>query len=190
MRMNRIAAVVVVLCGMSLAGCSGSSAKVTYDKAVDFSNLATYAWKPGRMVGLTERGFDEQRVDESVRKIIDAALQAKGFKAADAGAASFRVTYQVVAEEQVAVSYVDQPYIRHTSGGVYVDSAVSMGMSAPVTTQYDAGTLIIEVLDPASDRLLWRGHETRTILKDATPAQREARLEEVVNLLLAKFPPK
>jgi len=59
-----------------------------------------------------------------------------------------------------------------------------------VERKYDEGTLILEVVDAASGRLVWRGWAQAEVKSKADPGQREARIWEAVAKILDQFPPK
>jgi hypothetical protein len=182
-----VAALSLLVVGCSAGGSGG--VKVTYDKAADFSRLKTYSWLPGVMLGVAERGADENQVDGMIVKAIDDALAQQGYTRVAGGGETFRVKYQVIAETKVAMTYVDEPYVRSISGGLYNDAAVGMGSSAPVPMEYDVGTLIIDIVGPRESVLLWRGTASRTIRKDTAREERQQRINQTVQKMLANFPP-
>ena len=55
--------------------------------------------------------------------------------------------------------------------------------------QYTQGTLIIDLIDADSRKLLWRGVADRRLPGFKTPEQRQAYLDETVTAILSKFPP-
>jgi hypothetical protein len=54
---------------------------------------------------------------------------------------------------------------------------------------YDEGTLLIDVADPATMQLLWRGSATGVVDPQASPEKRELRINDAVERMLADFPP-
>jgi hypothetical protein len=59
-----------------------------------------------------------------------------------------------------------------------------------MTRTYDEGTLLIDVLEPGSQRLLWRGVGRAEVHRISDPAKREERLREAVAKILERFPPE
>ena len=55
--------------------------------------------------------------------------------------------------------------------------------------QYTEGTLILDLIEAKSKQLVWRGMAQGTIDENASPEQRERRLNEAVMRMLANFPP-
>jgi hypothetical protein len=61
----------------------------------------------------------------------------------------------------------------------------------PQTYAYDytEGTLLIDVIDPATMTLLWRGTGTGVVDPTASPQRREQRINDAVDRILDEFPP-
>ena len=56
--------------------------------------------------------------------------------------------------------------------------------------EYDEGSLIIDLLDPTSRRIMWRGVIQAELSRDSTPEERTARIDAAVRKILTKFPPE
>jgi len=185
-----VRAALLLAIAMLGVGCSASpGVQVTYDKAARFDQFQSYSWTNGRIVGVAERGYDARRADTVIRQQVNEKLNASGYHLADAGG-DLVVTYQVIAETKVATTYINEPYPVRSGRGVYYDPAVSVGYSQPVATEYEAGTLIVEISNASDGGLIWRGSATRTIAADATADQREQRVREVIDQMFESFPPK
>ena len=52
---------------------------------------------------------------------------------------------------------------------------------------FEAGTLILDLLDSRTHELLFRNHVTRSFLRNATPDVRQARIQEAVNAALKEL---
>jgi len=62
---------------------------------------------------------------------------------------------------------------------------------APIDVyQYEEGSLVLDVIDPAQSELVWRGTASKAIDRSWTPEERETEVREAVRALLAEFPPK
>ena len=64
------------------------------------------------------------------------------------------------------------------------------GATRTIMREYERGTLLIDVLVPADRSLVWRGSASARIREESDPAQREQRIEEAVEAILDRFPPK
>ena len=172
----------VSLAALALAGCAAQVAvNADYDRSANFAALHTYAWRPGAQQGVGDPRFDSTLLDKRVRAAVDRALTAKGYQQAAPGTSGdFLVGYHAVVRQKTSFQTVNRWYgYRGVRGGwpqTYVQS-------------YDEGMLLIDVVDPASMDLLWRGTGTGAVDPQATPEKRERRINEAVDAILAKFPP-
>ena len=54
---------------------------------------------------------------------------------------------------------------------------------------YEEGTLIIDVIDPGENRLVWRGSATRVLDRAMTPERADEIVLEAVRKIFDRFPP-
>ena len=59
-----------------------------------------------------------------------------------------------------------------------------------IQTEYDEGTLILDIVDAESRTLIWRGSARAEVSATVAPETREARVREAVRRILEQFPPK
>ena len=71
-------------------------------------------------------------------------------------------------------------------------SGYGMGASSTQTTvsHYKQGTLMIDIIDPTNDKLVWRGTADGRLSKNMKPEERRESLQKVINKILENFPPK
>ncbi len=58
-----------------------------------------------------------------------------------------------------------------------------------MVTEYDEGTLILDVIDGESRELAWRGVAQAKISRNSSPDQRGRKINEAVSKIFANFPP-
>ena len=77
----------------------------------------------------------------------------------------------------------------HTAHG-YRRSTWATGATAHTTVrQYERGTLVIDIVAPKEQRLVWRGSASARLQRSADPARREQRIRDAVEEILREFPP-
>jgi hypothetical protein len=115
-----------------------------------------------RVVASTEAGGDAEEAGE----------------AGNGGEADFFVGYFITLDRKVDVNVVNNYHGYGWVQGprVYVD-------------EYDEGTLILDIVDASTSSIIWRGIAMDRVDFLADPEKREERLENVVEKILAKFPP-
>ena len=167
-----------------LAGCSSVSVSRDYDASADFSKLKTFAWQHAVQPESGSPRIDNDLMDERIRRAVDAELAGKGFQLVAKEEADFLVAYYVEYKQRISGSSVSMSAGRGSYGrygGVGYNTTVS---------EYDEGYLTIDIIDPASDRNIWRGVGRRTTYEGSSPKKMTKIVNSSVSRILAKFPPK
>ena len=159
-----------------LSGC-GSSMQVNtdFDRAATFNTMKTYSWREGTPL---PNPLMAQRVVDA----IDAQLKSKGLTRVDSGG-DLTVTYHASADHSVDVQ-------TFSSGGYYscwggcMSSVSSTTSVRPVTT----GTLVVDLVDTRSNKMIWRGTGSDTVSDN--PKENEAKVNEAVKAMFRNYPPK
>jgi len=175
----------IVLIFVLLQACSGIQVSQDFEQGFDFSALKTFTWRPNEN---NEWGLaNNDLVDRRVRNAIVNSLTARQFSQDDSGQADFLISYDLAVEQRISSSNV--------SGGVSMGRSTagrhgSIGIStgSQVST-YDQGTLIIDVVDAASDKLVWRGVSSQALPDLSDPQRLTDRVNETVAAILKQFPP-
>ncbi len=182
--MRFIRPMAVWLITLALAGCAAHVAVTAeYDRSANFAGLHTYAWRPGAQQGVGDPRFDSTLLDTRVRAAIDRVLASKRYQKATPGTAvDFLVGYHAVVRQKTTFETVNRWY------GYRV--GVRAGWPQTSVHDYDEGTLLIDIIDPATMDLLWRGTGTGVVDPQASPEKRERRINDAVDAILAHFPPQ
>ncbi len=156
---------------VAFASCSGLSTNFDYDTTYAFTNLSTYDWTGEEVASLEGR---------RAHAAVDAALAARGIRQ-DSTHPDFHVAAHVRSREKTEVRDWGYTYRAHSAwyGSPNID-----------VYQYEEGSLVIDVIDPAKHELVWRGTASKVIDKDWTPEEREQEIGAAVQELLKGFPPK
>jgi hypothetical protein len=176
-----------------LAACSTMSTNSDWDKNANFSALKTYDWVSGHQEKSTNPRLNSDLLNTRIRTAIDNTLQAKGYQKATGGNPDFWVSYSTSIEQKMDATTFSTPYaipygvgpgFSHQARGYwgYHDTETFV-------TQYDEGTLLIDIADANTKKLIWRGSVSDVIDPNATPEKREARINAAVAEALKKFPP-
>lgn len=188
--MQLLPVTIPILTLMLATGCASQPAGYDYDESVDFSQLHRWAWLPQRQ----EKSSGDVHIDSPlVRKRIEAAvtrtLQAKGYQQADTQEADFDVGYLVTVDKRLSSSGVSSSvgFGRYSGGSGF---GISFGGPGTQPREYEEGTLIIDFKNQNSGKLIWRGSSTRRLGQAGTPEKSEKMINEVVEEILANFPPE
>ncbi len=173
--MKRLALLIVVA---ALTACSSIHVATDHDAKADFSRLHAYAWAPREKPAnpIVENTLVSNRIKDAV----DRELAAKGFRRVDGRGADFLVDFATSARSHVDVR----------TWPTWCWGRVGRGFGGwhdrVEVIQYVQGTLVVGVVDPATNDLLWRGTATRALDEDSGS---EKRVDEAVKAVLAEFPP-
>jgi hypothetical protein len=175
----------LAVCGAALlgAGCqSAPDVRSDYDKSVDFGRYRTYNFVPNPS---TDQLGYSSLVTQQLEVAINTQMQQRGYTLADHPDLfiNFSGKLQQMQDVKSAPSAVG-PYYGYRTGfyGVWP------GYSNDVyTVNYTQGTLNIDLIDPATKRMVWEGVGVGEVTK-AKLADRTATLNAAVADIFMKFP--
>ncbi len=156
-----------------------------YDKSADFSNYNTFSWVPN--ASLTKNVANYQispLMEKRVREAVNAELEKSGMKLVDVAQADVLINYHASVDTKIDVDTFNVGYgARWNYWG--------MGYNTQTTTrEYEVGTLILDVVDRASNQLVWRGAKEGRLQKNQSPEKRTEVIKETVANILSNFPPQ
>lgn len=171
MRAMKNASIWAVAALAVLPSCSGLATSFDYDTSQSFAGLKSYAWieKQDNSIGM-----------KRVRDAVDAELKSRGF-ALTSSRPDFQIAAHVGTQDRLRVvdwGYTYQPR-GYWHGGRDID-----------VYQYEEGTLVLDVIEPGQNALIWRGSGSKAVDSSWTPEERDEEVREAVKTLLAEFPPK
>ncbi|HTO88002.1 MAG TPA: DUF4136 domain-containing protein [Thermoanaerobaculia bacterium] len=158
-----------------LAGCSGITTSVDYDRAADFSRFKTYAWKDVHPV-------QNEIVENRIKSAVDRALAAKGFRKVETGPDLWVVEHISLTKEKQLTTY-------DSGWGYGYRGGWGGGMTTATVSEIPIGELVLDLVDAKQNQMVWRGTATKAIDQNATPQEREKTTDEAVQKLFAGFPP-
>ena len=184
MRARFAFAVLAVLSLLALPGCTPIRVSTDYDPHADLTQLRTYGWSARKADDNRDPRLDNSLLDARIRNAVDRELAARGISKVSADP-DFEVGYDIVLEKE----------LRYTSaGGWYYPGWGWGGWGAWGYPQndarlYDRTVLILDITDPATGNLLWRGMAKGNLIDDASPEEREEEVDRTVAAILERFPP-
>jgi hypothetical protein len=118
---------------------------------------------------------------------VNQELQTRGYRLVDENP-DFKVGWHGAIDQKLDVGTMDS-YYGYGWGSWY---SPYYGGGAPHTyvREYEEGTLILDVVDAASNKLVWRGTAQAELSSNSSAEKRQERLNEAVSKILEDFPPK
>ncbi len=176
----------------ALSGCASMDISYDYDGDVDFSSLHSYSWLSAPKIESGDPGVQYgSLIDARVKSLVEAQLASRGF-VQTADKADFLVASHITVEDKESVTYTNELYGYGPGWGT--SSRRNMlhhgypGTTAMVT-EYQQGTLILDVVRSNDKQLIWRGTAIAEVYPDLSKEARDTRLREAVDKILANFPP-
>jgi hypothetical protein len=191
--MNRLMRMIVIVSSLAVAGCSTMEVSYDYDPKAKFSGLNTYDWLDEPQKSTGDPRIDDNTILKSrVQTAVDTALAARGFRKVSSDP-DFLVAYHVSLDRQQSVQTLNSYYGYSPGWGYGYGASYRPGYwaGAPETYvyEYEEGTLILDVVDPKSKELMWRGSAQDEVNFKSTPEKAQAQINEAVNGMLEHFPP-
>jgi uncharacterized protein DUF4136 len=165
-----------------------------FDRGTDFTSYHTYAWHTDRQERTGDRRADSSAVDMRIRIAVGTQLRLKGYDALSAGRPDFYVAYHIGLKDS-SPSMSEQYYSDGMAGHAFSHSADTRTAGKPPSTvseapSYLTGSLLIDIIDASSQKLVWRGTAAGEVNPGLTSQQRDERTKAIVQSILSHFPPK
>jgi hypothetical protein len=181
MRITRFASILVAALALG-SGCSNVHVETDWDPEADFAALRTWAWLEHASQETDHPLLKSPLLHERVQRAVEDELGMRGYRQVSANQADFRVGYHMSLEQKLDVLTIDRMYGYGRWGGwTYPETYV---------TEYQEGTLILDVVDARRGKLAWRGWAARPIYEQPSPEESEKNIREAVAAILERYPPK
>jgi hypothetical protein len=130
-------------------------------------------------------GYVDKREDihALIQQAIIKRLAAKGIEHVKTGG-DVTVGYLLIIREDVATTSINSYFGWGSAGPELQEKANEAYAKNKDPKYFHAGTLLIDIADPKTNKLLKRGHATRPILQNVPEDVRAARIQEVVDEIL------
>jgi hypothetical protein len=166
----------VVLALVALVpACGGAKTTVDYDRDADFSKYRTYAYEKGTPA-------DNQLIDQRIVAALENQMKAEGFQKVDS-------TPQVYATYHVSTQDKKQFVTDSTGYGYGPGWRWGGGMGTSTTRQidYTVGTLVVDLWDASTKKLVWRGTASKTLEDD--PSKSTKNINDAMAKIFKDYPP-
>ena len=167
---------------LALAACSSVQVKSDWDPEASFADLHTWAWQSSTPVLTGDARLDDPLVHKRIQAAIRTALDGRGYRQLLEGKPDFEVAYHVAINRKLDAQTIYTGYGPYRGWG--------MGGTRTIVDEYEVGTLMIDVVSPVTKAVIWRGTAQSRLQDLRTPEEREKRAQEVVDQVLARFPPE
>jgi hypothetical protein len=147
------------------------------ERGLDFSAYRTFDWGPADALPTGDPRLDKDPYfQDHMQGAVERQLAARGFeRAATPDAADLLIHYHAHISQRIDVS-------RDSEYGYTYDSAFSI-------VEYEAGTLVLDVVDTRTQRVIWRGwaqDRVESMLENRDTMA--VKIDEAVRLMVERLP--
>lgn len=179
------AAPVVVLVAALLAACAtGPRVRTDYDPEADFGRYRSWGfYKP---IAMEESGYStwiSDRIKDNVRR----EMEARGYRY-DEQAPDLLVNFQGIVRERTnvwSVPRTDYHWFYSYRRRAYF--AVPFWYDETQVSQYTEGTLTVDLVDAARNRMVWTGAAIGRVVQ-RSPQEKAAEIDRAISAIFAQYP--
>jgi uncharacterized protein DUF4136 len=166
--------------------------KTNQDPQADFAAIKTYAWLPPAPLiknvaseDVSNPTLSQEALGPAIVAAVDRQLTARGLKQTDRETADVHVVYFAALTVGFNQSYLGEHY-GYVTGW---PSPIAPGL-APSTssTVYEKGAIVIDIVQRAAKRAIWRGSMVTRVAQERTLEERIKRVNEATERVFQKFP--
>ncbi|WP_163335721.1 DUF4136 domain-containing protein [Desulfopila sp. IMCC35008] len=179
------AVVIMVILLLFMTGCGTVRVSQDYRPGSDFASFKSFSWQQVEVPHSEDARETNPLLHERFHAAIDRELVSRGIVPGQPGdlLVSYGYTIQTRFEQVPLDTHVGFGYGRYSRYGVVgFDSGTSF-------EQYDVGTLVIDLTESGTGRLLWRGTGVERLPDYPTPEKNIALVNKLVGAILGQFPP-
>jgi hypothetical protein len=174
------------------AGAQKIEVKTHTDPDADFSTIRTYAWLPPAPAvrnvapGVpTNPTLTQEALGPHIVAAVDRQLQARGLVKADPEVADIHVVYFAAMTTGMSQTYLGE-YYGYITGW---PSPIAPGLAPSTsTTVFEKGTIVVDVIQRASKRGIWRGSMVTRVEQQRKLEQRVERINDATERIFQRFP--
>jgi hypothetical protein len=169
-------ALLVLFSLLSFSTIRSFAAHITtdYDHSADFAQYKTYTW-------LKVQAEDSLWADR-IKRDVNAQLAAKGWTEVNSNASATIAAFRSTQNQQSLETFYDG-----FGGGWRWRGFGGEGMSTTTTDITKVGTLVVDIFDSKTQKLLWRGKESNDL--SSKPEENEKSLAKDIASMFKRFPP-
>jgi hypothetical protein len=160
---------------LAIACIAFAAVSTDYDHSTDFAKYHTYSWIKVKV--------EDPLWEDRVMRTVDAQLVAKGWAKVPANGDASLAAYGSTRTKKTLETWYEG-----FGGGWFWRGFGGTGLATTVMEDTPVGTLIIDIFDTPSQKLIWRGVASDTLT--GKPEKDEKKMNKAVTDMFKKFPPQ
>jgi len=144
--MRTLKAMITAVAAVAVAGCATMTVSSHIESGINFAEYVTYDWGPPDGLPVGDPRLDNNPFfNDYLQGAIEKSLARKGYDRAVHGGADLLIHYHAAVNQKIDVYGVDHRY-----GYCYENCE-------PEYSNYEQGTLVVDVVDAHTNKVVWRG---------------------------------
>ena len=177
-RLVRLSAAAVA--ALAVSGCAATMSVSSYvERGLDLTQYRTYDWGPADALPTGDPRLDKDPFfQDHVQGAIEKQMAAKGLERPESGTPDLLIHYHANITRRIDPDRADREYGYCPGGDCQI---------GPI--DYEAGTLVLDVVDTRTNRVIWRGWAQESVEDSLGDRDRmERQINEAVTRMLERFP--
>ena len=166
-------------CALAVTACAPLTVGSHVQRGLDFATYRTYDWGPPDRFPAGDPRLDRNPFfKDHFEGAVERQMAARGFERAASGVPDVLIHYHASVTQRLDVNRVDREF-----GYCYDESCQAK------VIEYEAGTLVLDIVDSRTNRLIWRGWaqaNVKALLDNEDEVAR--RVNEAVKRMLERLP--
>jgi hypothetical protein len=171
--------IAVAICALAVTSCATMNVSSHVQGGLDFAQYRTYDWGPADALPTGDPRLDKNPFfQDHILGAVEKQMAVKGYERSESGTPDLRIHYHASINQRIDVYGVDRDH-----GYCYDDDCKAR------VTDYEAGTLVLDLVDTRTNRVIWRGWAQDTVEDVLNNQDRMAKkIDEAVRRMLARLP--
>lgn len=173
--------VMALVISLAVASCATTMSVSSHvERGLDLSTYRSFSWGPADALPTGDPRLDNDPFfKDHVQGAVEKQLAARGIELRTAGMPDLLIHYHANIRKRIALDRLDQTY-------EYCPEANCL----PETITYEAGTLVVDVIDARANRLIWRGWAQHAVEDTLHNRDKMAtRIDQAVTQMFERLPP-
>ena len=177
LRFGRLMAAAIF--SFAAVGCATMTVSSHVQSGIDFTRYRTYDWGPADALPTGDPRLDKNPFfQDHVQGAVEKRLAARGFERSASGTADLLIHYHASIDQRI------DPYRADQQRGYCYESDCKA-----TVLNYEAGTLVLDIVDTRTNRVIWRGWAQDSIERVLDHRDRMARkIDEAVRRMVQRLP--
>lgn len=170
---------VVALATLTVTGCATMTVSSHIQNGVDMGRYHTYDWGPADALPTGDPRLDKDPFfQDHMQGAVERQMAARGFARAEGGRADLLIHYHANVTQRIDIAAADR------ERGYCYDDECQAGV-----IEYEGGTLVLDLVDTATNKVIWRGWAQESLERVLDNSDRiERDINEAVRRMLDRLP--